>query len=176
MQPNELESLVKLEQQLFYKIKAEEYQPDKRKLIEERGKVLTKIKEIRVKMDVERRKGEEEWKRETVKAQLPNFRFAFGDAVPHLMHGEYTQDVLAWTVPTNTEIEVNKRKVDLLKLLSPVTVRHLIDHPLSPVFFELEVGGAFQSGKRLGYYVSGEWEKTRGITIKSSLFLALMKV
>ena len=173
---SEIENLVRKEQDLFYRAKAEQFEPDRRKLIEERGKVLKKIEEIRVKMDAEKKKGAEEWKKETLKAQLPNIRFAYGDAVPHLMHGEYTQDVVAWTTPTNTEIEVNKRKIELLKLLSPTTVRHIIEHPLAPVFFEIESGGAYQNGRKLGYYVSGEWERTRGIEIRSSVFLAIMKV
>jgi hypothetical protein len=176
MSPDELENLVRREQELFYRVKAEQFEPDKRKLIEERNRVLKKIEEIRTKMDAERKKEAEEWKKETVKAQLPNFRYAYGDAVPHLMRGEYTPDVVAWTTPTNIEIEVNKRRIDLLKLLSPTTVRHLIEHPMSAVFFEIEPAGAYQNGKKRGTWHSGEWEKTRGIEIRSGVFLALMKV
>lgn len=173
---SELENLVKKEQELLYRSKAEEFMPDKRRYVEERNRVLKRIKEIREKNDAENNKLDEQHKTETIKQQLPNFRYAYGDAVPHLMRGEYTQDVIAWTAPTNTEIEVNKRKIDLLKLLSPTTVRHMIEHPMSPVFFEIEPSGAYQHGKKLGYYVNREWETTRGIEIRSGVFLAIMKV
>ena len=173
---SELENLVKKEQELFYRAKAEEYQPDKRKFIEERNKILKRIEEIRTKRDAENKKLAEQQKTETIKHYLPKIRFVYGDAVPHLMRGEYTTDVVTWNTPTSTEIEVNKRKVDLLKLLSPITVRHMIEHPLSPVFFEVEPAGAYQKGKKLGYYISGEWEKTRDIEIRSGVFLALMVV
>jgi len=176
MEPNELENLVKKEQELLYRSKAEEFMPDKRRYIEERNKILKQIEEIRGKRDVENKKLEEQHKTETLKAQLTNIRFAYGDAVPHLMRGEYTQDVIEWTTPTHTEIEINKRKIDLLRLLSPVTVRHIIEHPMSPVFFEIEPAGAYQHGKKLGYYVNREWETTRGIEIRSGVFLAIMKV
>lgn len=171
-----LNELVQKEQELLYRSKAEEYQPDKRKFIEERSKVLKKIEDIRVKMDAENKKLEEQQKKETLKCQLPNIRYAYGDAVPHLMRGEYTTDVVPWETPYSFEIAVNKRKVDLLRLLSPVTLRHIIEHPLSPVFFEIEPAGAYQHGKKLGYYVNGEWEQSRGIEIRSGVFLAIMKV
>jgi len=176
MQPDELENLVKKEQELLYRSKAEEFMPDKRRYIEERSKILTQIEEIRGKRDVENKKLEEQHKTETIKAQLPNIRFAYGDAVPHLMHGEFTTDVVSWETPRSTEIQIGKRKVDLLRLLSPTTVRHLIEHPMSPVFFEIEPAGAYQHGKKLGYYVNREWETTRGIEIRSGVFLAIMKV
>ena len=173
---SELENLCKKEQELFYRAQAEAFMPDKRKLNDERNKVLKQIEGIRAKRDIENKKLDEQHKTETIKGQLPNIRFAYGDAVPHLMRGEYTQDVIEWTTPTHTEIEINKRKIDLLRLLSPVTVRHIIEHPMSPVFFEIEPAGAYQRGKKLGYYVSGEWEKTQGIEIRSGVFLAIMKV
>jgi seryl-tRNA synthetase len=173
---SELENLVKKEQELFYRAQAEQFQPDKRKFIEERNKILKRIEELRAKSDAENRKLAEQQKAETIKQYLPKIRFVYGDAVPHLMHGEYTTDVVTWNTPTSTEIEVNKRKVDLLKLLSPITVRHMIEHPLSPVFFEIEPTGAYQKGKKLGYYISGEWEKTRDIEIRTGVFLALMVV
>lgn len=176
MQPDELENLVKKEQELFYRSKAEEYQPDKRKLIEERSKVLKKIEEIRTKRDLENKKLEEQQKTETIKQYLPKFRYAYGDAVPHLMHGEYTLDVVPMETPTSTEIKIGNRKVDLIRLLSPVTVRHIIEHPMSPVFFEIEPAGAYQHGKKLGYYVDGTWENSRGIEIRQGVFLALMVV
>lgn len=173
---SELENLVKKEQELLYRSKAEDFMPDKRRYIEERNKVLKQIEEIRTKRDAENKKLEEEWKKETLKHRLPNIRFAYGDAVPHLMRGEYTTDVIRWETPASTEIQIGKRKIDLLRLLSPVTVRHIIEHPMLPVFFEIEPAGAYQHGKKLGYYVNREWETTRGIEIRSGIFLAIMKV
>jgi hypothetical protein len=173
---SELENLFKKEQELFYRAQAEQFQPDKRKFNEERNKILKRIEEIRTKRDSENKKLEEQQKTETIKHYLPKIRFVYGDAVPHLMHGEYTTDVVPWETPTSTEIQIGKRKIDLLKFLSPTTVRRIIEHPLSPIFFEVEPAGAYQKGKKLGYYISGEWEKTRNIEIRSGVFLALMVV
>jgi hypothetical protein len=179
MEKSEIENLNELvhrEQELLYRSKAEGYEPDKRRFIEERGKVLKQIEEIRTKRDLECKKLEEQQKTETIKQYLPKFRYAYGDAVPHLMHGEYTTDVVPWETPASIEIQIGKRKLDLVKLLSPVTVRHIIEHPLAPVFFEIEKGGAYQNGRKLGYYVDGTWEKSRGIEIRSGVFLAIMVV
>ena len=175
---SELENLVKKEQELFYRAKAEEYQPDKRKFIEERSKLLKRIEEIRKKMDAEQKKNDEKWRDETLKQQLPNIRFAFGDAVPHLMNGSYTHDVVAWETPKDAELVIGKRKVNLRKLISPIILRHLLEKPFAPIYFTIQPMGAVddRTGNPVGLFISREYEDQRHMRLQLAQYLAIMKV
>jgi len=178
MASNELENLVKREQELLYRSKAEAFMPDKHKLIDERHRVLERIEEIRKKMDAEQKKNDEKWRDETLKQQLPNIRFAFGDAVPHLMNGSYTHDVVAWEIPKDAELVIGKRKVNLRKLISPIILRHLLEKPFAPIYFTIQPMGAVddRTGNPVGLFISREYEDQRHMRLQLAQYLAIMKV
>jgi len=187
MEKSELENLnqlVKKEQELFYRMQAAQYMPDKHRFAEERSKVLKQIEHIRAKRDAERKKGEEEEKNEYIRHNHRNFRCVIGSAAEHLMHGTFTLDVVAseMLTPQSTEFEIvavsgNKIKIDLLKLLSPSSLNMLIAKAFSPIYFVVEPSGAYQRGKRLGIWNnSGDWEASRGIQYKPQTVIAILRV
>jgi len=182
MQPDELENLVKKEQELLYRSKAEEYQPDKRKLIEERGKILKKIEEIRTKRDAEKKKLEEEWRDKAFKENLCDFRYAHGTNVDHVLHGILTLELLEWLKLEGMEFEIigvsgHKLKIDLRKLITPSLLRMLLGKPLAPIYFVVEAGGGYdRHGKKLGVWQSGDWEQSHGNEIRAGTTFAIMRV
>lgn len=125
----------------------------------------------------------EQWKDRYLenKETLRDIRYVAGSEANHLMIGDFTIDAVGLQTPTSTEFEItavsgHRIKINLKKIISPTTLQMLIDHPLTPVFLTVEATGAYQHGKKLGYYVSGEWDQTRGIEIRAGTMIAIMKV
>ena len=185
MEKSELENLnqlVQKEQELFYRARAEQFEPDKRKLIDERGKVLKKIEEIRTKRDAEKKKGEEEQKNDYVRDNLREFRYVVGSEAENLMRGNFTVDVVGWQTPQSTEFEImtvsgHKLKIDLKKLISPPSLNALNAKAFSPIYLIAEPSGAYQKGKRIGIWNNtGDWQASRGIEYKPQTIIAIMRV
>lgn len=127
------------------------------------------------------KKEKEQWKEQYLREHLGDFRFITGTEAEHVMRGDFTINTVPWTAPQSTEFEImavsgHKIKIILKKLIAPSTLQMLIDHPLSPVYLVLEPTGAYQRGKPLGPWVSGDWDQTRGIEILQGTMIALMKV
>jgi len=119
----------------------------------------------------------EKWKTETLKTSLPTLRYAHGIAIEHLIRQEYTLDVIPWETPTSTEIEIDKRKVDLQKLINAPTLKRIIDKPFSPAYFTLRPSGIFRKDKLQDLWYDGEdYNRSRNDEYKSRILLAVMKV
>ena len=119
----------------------------------------------------------EVWKAETLKTQLPNIRFAYGTEIEHLLHQDYTIDVIHWETPISTEIMVDKRKVDLLKTITPQILNMIMEKPFSPVYFTLQPAGIFRKGELQGAWYDGmDYTRSRNDVYKPRLLLAVMRV
>jgi hypothetical protein len=179
---SELENLVKKEQELFYRAKAEQFEPDKRKFIQQRTEVLKKIEDIRAKRDAEKKKCEEEQKNEYIRDNLRDFRVIVGTEAEHVMRGEFSLDAVSLVTPQSTEFEImavsgHKLKIDLKKLISPSSLNTLNAKTFSPIYLIAEPSGAYQKNKRLGIWNnSGDWAASQGIEYKPQTIIAIMKV
>jgi hypothetical protein len=144
--------------------------------------ILTSVRDRKEKERYELGKKEREtWRDDYLAHNLRDFRFIIGTEAEHVMHGDYPVNTVPWATPQSTEYEItgtsgNKIKINLKRIIAPATLQMLIDHPLVPVYLVVEPTGAYQHGKKLGYFVSGEWDQTRGIEIRLGTMFALMKV
>jgi hypothetical protein len=130
---------------------------------------------------MQNRKLEEKWRDETLPKVLSDLRYVVGTDAEHLMHGTFTLDAVQPKKFPSLEFEIplvggGKKKIDLRKAISPPILKMLMEKTFTPVYITVEPTGAYQHGKKLGYYVSGEWEQTRGIEIKMGTLIAIMKV
>jgi len=160
---------------------ASEREPKRKKLLTIQH-ILESIRDKKLKETFEQdRKREEAWRDETLPKILCDLRYVIGTDAEHLMHGTFTLDAVQPKKVEAIEFEVSllsgsKKKINLKQLIAPPILRRLMERTMSPVYITLEQTGAYQHGKKLGYYVSGEWEQTRGIEIKSGTLMAIMRV
>lgn len=130
---------------------------------------------------MQNRKLEEKWRDETLPKVLCDLRYVVGTEAEHLMHGTFTLDAVQPQKFPSIEFEIpltsgGKKKINLKEIISPPILKMLLDRNFAPVYITIEQQGAYQHGKKLGYYVSGEWEQTRGIEIKMGTLMAIMRV
>jgi hypothetical protein len=127
------------------------------------------------------RKAQEKWRDETLGKILPDLRYVVGTEAEHLMRGTFTLDAVQPKKPESLEFDIplvsgGKKKINLKQIITPPILKHLLDRSFTPVYITIESTGAYQHGKKLGYYISTEWEQTRGIEIKMGTVLAIMRV
>ena len=160
---------------------AEEREPKRKKLLAIQH-ILESVRDRRLKEAFQQdRKRQEAWRDETLPKILCDLRYVVGSDAEHLMHGTFTLDAVQPKKPEDLEFEIkllsgNTRKINLKQLITPPILKMLMERTMSPVYITLEQTGAYQHGKKLGYFQSGEWEGTRGIEIKSGTLMAIMRV
>ena len=130
---------------------------------------------------MQNRKLEEKWRDETLPKVLCDLRYVVGTEAEHLMHGTFTLDAVQPKKFPSLEFEIpltsgGKKKIDLRKVISPPILKMLLERTMSSVYITVEPTGAYQHGKKLGYFVSGDWEQTRGIELRMGTLLAIMRV
>jgi len=177
----ELSEHIQKEQELIARARAESYQPDKQRLIKEAHKITAQIKELREEQDKKHREVEEKWKVNILKTTLSHLRYCYGSQPENLRLGLITIDVLQWQTPSSLDIELEiqtgKEKRSLDKLLSPATLRMLLERPFNPFYFILESGGYNKkTHKPTGYAIGREYGDEKDIQILSNRTLAIMWV
>ena len=159
-----------------------EVTPKRKKL----STVLNILVSVRDRKEKERfeqnQQAQEKWKNETLKNILHNLRCAYGTAVNHLMSGSFTMEVPDWFEPKSTQFEIqalsgHKLKIDLEKLITPSRLQRLLDKAFIPIYILVEPSGGYdRHGKRMGYFMSSEWNESHGIEIRPATTMAIMRV
>ena len=158
-----------------------EREPKRKKLLTIQH-LLESIRDKKLKEEFDQhRKLEEKWRDETLPKVLSDLRYVVGTDAEHLMHGTFTLDAVQPQKFPSLEFEIplvggGKKKIDLRKVISAPILKMLMEKTFTPVYITVEPTGAYQHGKKVGYYVSGEWEQTRGIEIKMGTLMAIMRV
>lgn len=145
--------------------------------------ILVSVRDRKEKQRYEtNKKAQEKWRDDTLRENLHDLRFAYGMSVDHLMHNTFTMEVLDWQKPQSTEFEIDavsghKLKIDLRKIISPSTLQMLLAKSFSPIYLVVEQAGGYdRHGKKLGYYVSAEWDESHGNEIRLGTTFAIMRV
>jgi hypothetical protein len=159
-----------------------EREPKRKKLLAIQH-LLESIRDKKLKEEFDQnRKTQEKWRDETLKENLPDIRYAVGSSVEHLRHGTLSMDVVEWIKPQSTEFEIttisgHKTKINLQKIITPSTLKILLEKAFTPVYVTIEAQGGYdRHGKRMGYYMSPEWDETHGIEIRMGTTMAIMRV
>jgi hypothetical protein len=160
---------------------ASEREPKRKQLLTIQH-LLESIRDKKLKEDfMQDRKLAEKWRDETLPKVLGDLRYVVGTDAEHLMHGTFTLDAVQPKKFPSLEFEIpltsgGKKKIDLRKVISPPILKMLLERTMSSVYITVEPTGAYQHGKKLGYFVSGEWDQTRGIELRMGTLLAIMRV
>jgi hypothetical protein len=158
-----------------------EREPKRKKLLTIQH-LLESIRDKKLKEEFDQnRKTQEKWRDETLPKVLCDLRYVVGTDAEHLMHGTFTLDAVQPKKFPSLEFEIpltsgGKKKIDLRKVISPPILKMLLERTMSSVYITIEPTGAYQHGKKLGYFVSGEWDQTRGIELRMGTLMAIMRV
>jgi len=160
---------------------ASEREPKRKKLLTIQH-LLESIRDKKLKEDfMQDRRLAEKWRDETLPKVLGDLRYVVGTEAEHLMHGTFTLDAVQPKKFPSLEFEIpltsgGKKKINLKEIISPPILKMLLERTMSSVYITIEPTGAYQHGKKLGYFVSGEWDQTRGIELRMGTLMAIMRV
>jgi hypothetical protein len=158
-----------------------EREPKRKKLLTIQH-ILESIRDKKLKEEFDQnRKTQEKWRDETLPTVLSDLRYVVGTDAEHLMHGTFTLDAVQPKKFPSLEFEIplvggGKKKINLKQIISPPILKMLLERTMSSVYITIEPQGAYQHGKKLNYWVSGEWDQTRGIELHMGTLMAIMRV